>query len=154
VKYWYGEYKTRMEYPEAFSPEIIGEMTTMKNACGFVLPCYGGYILEKNTGNSNALALLNQGIRALVCSSMVVWAGVSFASGKVFFGPRLCQLFFFNRDKCRSIGPFFLNTKKKFIEDMANNAEEGGESYVNMALKTLMEFNLYADPSIRVVFKK
>ncbi len=154
VKYWYGEYRDRREYPEAFSPEIIQGMSSLTKAVGFVLPCYGGYILQKDTKNSNALALLAQGTEALMASSVVVWAGVNIFSGEVFFGPKLAQIFFFNREKCNSIGRFFLNTKKKFIEDMANKAEMGGESYVNMALKTLMEFNLYADPSITVTFKK
>ncbi len=152
VKYWYGESRDGSAYPRALAPENIREMTTMSNAFGYALPCYGGYILEKTTKDSNALALLDTGVENLICSSMLVWAGINRLSMEVSYGTRLCQLFYSGRALCKTVGNYFAAVKKKFVEDMANNANIQGETYVNICLKTLMEFNLYGDPSVKIRF--
>ena len=153
-KYWYGENREGGIYPEAFSPQIASEMTTTKNALGFVLPCYGGYILQKDTTTSCALALKKMATTSLVCSTVLVWAGRDAATGQLLMGPQLAQLFFTSREKCDTIGEYLMKIKQEYIQHIAHNLEKNGKTGCYMALKTLLQFNLYGDPTIKYRFRR
>jgi len=150
TQYWYGDSKDTNSYPKVISPDIIQEMKDLNNSIVFALPCYGGFIFNKTSTSSNALALIRAGVNELIASSMIVWFGL--IESDLLYGNRLAQQFLLNRHQCKTIGKYLMDIKRTYLEEIANNAEREGESYVYLSLKTLLEFNLYGDPSMMMRF--
>jgi hypothetical protein len=137
--FWYGQRDA--SYPIAFGPQVI-EGSEVQGAVVFSEACYGAYIINKDPDEAISLKFMEQGAACFVGST------------KIAFGPSappsteadLMGVYFLAHiKKGLPFGQAFKEAKIAFAQEMIRR--QGGLD--NDDEKTLLEFVLYGDPSLR-----
>lgn len=135
TKYWYGQQES--SYPETFSPEVV-KLIKMPYFIG-VEACYGArYTQGLTPGDSIVLSAMQNGCLALLGSS------------KIAYGPCVPP------GTCADviIGTFLKRSQEGTSAGDAYCAAlstlMSGKNLNDSTIKTLAEFSLYGDPSIRL----
>ncbi|HID86635.1 MAG TPA: hypothetical protein EYP55_04550 [Anaerolineae bacterium] len=137
--YWYGQRDA--SYPVAFGPQVI-EDAEVKGAVVFSEACYGAYIINKDPDDAISLKFMERGAACFVGST------------KIAFGPSappsseadLIGVYFLgNVKRGMPFGEALKEAKVAFAQEMIRR--QGGLDDDDE--KTLLEFVLYGDPSLR-----
>ena len=137
--YWYGQQDA--SYPIAFGPQVIEEAEVWR-AVVFSEACYGANIINKDPDEAISLKFMERGAACFVGST------------KIAFGPSapppteadLIGVYFLgNVKKGMPFGQAFKEAKVAFAQQMVRR--QGGLDDDDE--KTLLEFVLYGDPSLR-----
>ncbi|MFQ6058519.1 MAG: C25 family cysteine peptidase [Anaerolineae bacterium] len=137
--YWYGQRGS--SYPVAFSPQLVAS-GDVKGVVAFSEACYGANIIGKDPDEAISLKLMQQGAACFVGST------------KIAFGPSeppsseadLIGVYFLRHVKNRMpFGQAFKEAKIAFAKEMYDR--QGGLDDDDE--KTLLEFVLYGDPTLR-----
>lgn len=137
--YWYGQQD--VSYPIAFGPQVIEE-AEVRGAVVFSEACYGANTINKDPNEAISLKFMERGAACFVGST------------KIAFGPSappsseadLIGVYFLRNAKKRMpFGQAFREAKVAFAQEMVRR--QGGLDDDDE--KTLLEFVLYGDPTLR-----
>jgi len=141
---WYGE-RTPSDpdsyppFPVALLPKLVPEVD---GACVFSEACYGGYVLDKEPQTSLALMFLYRNADCFAGSSAIAYGPCEPPSTEADL---LCRYFLQYVARGASYGNAFMNAKRDFVKKMLRT-----QGYLDEDdAKTLLEFNLFGDPSLR-----
>jgi len=136
-RYWYGQ--QGLNYPKMLAPEVVAK-SRVEGTLVTVEACYGGLVEGKHPQDSIALQFLAAGAAALVGSSGIAYGspqeGLSEADLFVY-------LFLKRVVAGERFGEAFVESKTDFAAEMLRRQGylDGDDK------KTLIEFNLFGDPS-------
>ena len=141
---WYGQRAPDDEpafpiYPVAITPN---EVPVLKGSCVFSEACYGAWIFKKEKEGSMALKFLSQGSIAFVGSTAIAYGPTEPPSREADL---LGKYFLQNVEKGVCFGDALKNAKIDFAKKMVRT-----QGFLDADdKKTLLEFQLYGDPSLR-----
>lgn len=137
---WYGQEGSR--YPVAFSPENLAN-ANVENAVICTEACYGANIIDKSVDEAISLKFLEKKAACFVGSTKIAYGPSSPPSTDA----DLMVLKFYKRIKeGLTFGEAFLRAKHDFADEtirMNGHLDEVGK-------KTLLEFVMFADPSLKM----
>jgi hypothetical protein len=136
-RYWYGQQD--LSYPKVLSPEVVARSTT-DGSLVMTEACYGGLVEGKHPQDSIALGLLAGGTAALVGSSAVAYGSPEEGLSEADL---FAHLFLKRVAAGERFGNAFVESKTDFAAEMLRRQGylDGDDK------KTLLEFNLFGDPS-------
>ena len=137
--YWYGQRDA--SYPIAFSPRMIEE-AEVNGAVVFSEACYGANIIHKDPDEAISLKFMQRGAACFVGSTKIAFGPAAPPSSEA----DLIGLYFLgNVEKKMPFGQALKEAKIAFAQEMVRR--QGGLDDDDE--KTLLEFVLYGDPSLR-----
>jgi hypothetical protein len=135
--YWYGQ--EGLSYPRVLSPEIVARS---RPAGSLVVTeaCYGGLVEGRSARTSIALGFLAAGAAALVGASAIAYGS---PDARLTEADLLAYLFIKRALASERYGDAFRESKIDFAAEMLNRQGylDGDDK------KTLLEFNLFGDPT-------
>ena len=137
--YWYGDAGYE-PLPISLSAKTIGQ-GKVKDAIVFSEACYGAYAINKNPSDSIALRYLEQGTRAFLGSTAVSYGS---SDQRLFAADMIAEKFLRMIKAGIRIGEALMKTK---IEYFGDNYGDGSDDEFDV--KTLIEFVLYGDPTLK-----
>jgi len=137
--YWYGD-SGYEPLPISLSAKTIGQ-GKVKDAIVFSEACYGAYTINKNPSDSIALRYLEQGTRAFLGSTAVAYGS---SDQRLFAADMIAEKFLRMIKAGIRIGEALMKTK---IEYFGDNYGDGSDDEFDV--KTLIEFVLYGDPTLK-----
>ena len=137
-RYWYGQ--DGLSYPRVLSPEIVAR-SEPEAALVLAEACYGGLVEGKRPQDSIALQFLSKGVAAFIGSSAVAYGS---PDERLTEADLFAYLFLKRVLAGESCGDAFRESKTDFAAEMLRRQGylDGDDK------KTLVEFNLYGDPSL------
>lgn len=125
-------------YPVAITPEAV---PALKRSCVFTEACYGAWIFKKRIEESMALKFLSQGSIGFVGSTAIAYGPPTPPSMEADL---LCKYFFQYVERGVPFGDALRNAKIDFAKKMVRT-----QGFLDDDdKKTLLEFQLYGDPSL------
>jgi hypothetical protein len=140
--YWYGQEGN--QYPRALGPD------TVDRAAGFVAAecCYGAYIVRKSENSALALKFLGEkDIQGFSGSTTIAYGPVKPPSGEADL---LTRYLFQYLKQGLTTGESFRNAKQDFARKMLRQQGFLDED----DQKTLLQFVLYGDPTVKFSARK
>ncbi len=137
--YWYGQQDDR--YPVAVGPQEIGA-GQVKSAVVFSEACFGANIIGKKAAEAICLTYLQQGAACFVGSTVTAYGPAEPPSSEADL---LGQIFLEHVKAGSTFGEALCHAKREFARAMFERQGylDGDDE------KTLLEFVLYGDPSLR-----
>ena len=129
---WYGQRGSG--YPTAFVPELLSRQHGYMLACE---ACYGARFNGFEKRNSGLLCAIDGGCLAFLGSSRIAFGA---SNGSLLGADVMTSVFLSNISKGASSGSAFQAARESIL---AGNVRE-------IELKTLLEFNLFGDPELRM----
>jgi len=136
-RYWYGQQD--LSYPKVLSPEVVAR-SGIEGALVMTEACYGGLVEGKHPQDSIALEFLSGGAAAVVGSSAIAYGSPEEGLSEADL---LAYLFLKRVAAGERFGDAFVESKTDFAAEMLRRQGylDGDDK------KTLVEFNLFGDPS-------
>lgn len=135
---WYGDDGNHQ--PVAINTQIVSG-ATVTNAIVLSEACYGAYVIDKNPDDSMALKYLQGGAKCVVGSTAVAYGS---NNRRLFAADMIADKFFRKVDSGKRFGKAFWETK---LEYYADNYGDYRDDEIDE--KTLIEFVLYGDPTLK-----
>lgn len=140
TRHWYGQISNN--YPVAFSPEKL-DGAVVENAVVCSEACYGANIIEKAADEAISLAFLAKKVACFVGSTKIAYGP---SAPPATDADLIVQKFYEHVKDGITFGEAFLRAKMDFAREsirMSGYLDKTGE-------KTLLEFVMFADPSLKL----
>ena len=139
-EYWYGQ--KGLSYPRVLCPDIVAK-SCPSGAIVLSEACYGGLVEGKTPADSVAMRFLERGVGAFVGSSAIAYGS---PDEDLTEADLLAYLFFSRLVGGETSGRALREAKIDFAADMLDR-----QGYLDGDdRKTLLEFNLFGDPTVGI----
>ena len=136
---WKGFNPISGQFFSALTPDSF-DRTYVSGSVVFAENCYGGWTVGKNSSNSCAMRLLDQGVAGMVGATGLAY-GSHISPGMLLENAdQLARSFFNNNVRGESIGQSLVDARKEFL-----HSNQNPDVFLQ---KTLLQFTLLGDPSL------